>query len=73
MMMLYSINPYQLGDELAEFETKITDLMNYDQFSQFLLVDREPTYFEYSPENLTEARKLGRGIKCAPIIAKWID
>ena len=30
MMMLYSINPYQLGDELAEFETKITDLMNYD-------------------------------------------
>ena len=73
MMMLYSINPYQLGDELAEFETKITDLMNYDEFSQFLLVDREPTYFEYSPENLAEARKLGRGIKCAPIIAKWID
>ena len=47
--------------------------MNYDEFSQFLLVDREPTYFEYSLENLTEARKLGRGIKCAPIIGKWID
>jgi hypothetical protein len=22
---------------------------------------------------MAEARKLGRGIKCAPIIAKWID
>ena len=73
VMMLYSINPYQLGDELAEFETKNSNLLNYEEFSAFLLTDREPTYFEYSPENLAEARKLGRGIKCAPIIAKWID
>ena len=43
------------------------------EFSAFLLADREPTYFDYSHENLEEARKLGRGIKCAPIIGKWID
>jgi hypothetical protein len=72
-MMLYSINPYQLGDELAEFETNNNAVLNYQEFSRFLLTDREPTYFEYSRENLAEARKLGRGIKCAPIIAKWVD
>ena len=47
--------------------------MDYEEYSQFLLVDREPTYFQYSFENLGEARKLGRGIKCAPIIGKWVD
>ena len=46
--MLYSINPYQLGDELAEFETKNKNLMNYQEFSNFLLLDREPTYFDYT-------------------------
>jgi hypothetical protein len=73
VMMLYSINPYQLGDELAEFETANNAALTYQEFSRFLLTDREPTYFEYSRENLAEARKLGRGIKCAPIIAKWVD
>ncbi len=43
--MLYSINPYQLGDELAEFDTSLPDLLNYEEFSRFLLTDREPTYF----------------------------
>lgn len=44
-MMLYSVNPYRLGDELAEFDTANLDLMNYLEFSAFLLADREPTYF----------------------------
>jgi hypothetical protein len=44
-MMLYSINPYQLGDDLAEFETKNNNFLNYEEFSAFLLTDREPTYF----------------------------
>jgi hypothetical protein len=45
VMMLYSINPYLLGDELAEFETALPNLLNYGEFSRFLLTDREPTYF----------------------------
>jgi hypothetical protein len=73
IMMLYSINPYQLGDELAEFDTKVKDMLDFEEFSTLLLADREPTYFEYTQENLIEARKLGRGIKCGSIIAKWID
>lgn len=47
-MMLYSINPYRLGDELAEFDTKNNDFLNFEEFSTFLLADREPTYFEYT-------------------------
>ena len=72
-MMLYSINPYLLGEELAQFQTKDNEFLDYLEFSKFLLVDREPTYFQYSKENVQEARELGRGIKCAPIIGKWID
>lgn len=37
------------------------------------MIDREPTYFDYSAENIAEARKIGRGLKCAPIVGKWID
>ena len=48
IMMLYSINPYLLGDELAEFDTKNNDFLNFEEFSFFLLADREPTYFEYT-------------------------
>lgn len=45
VMMLYSINPYQLGDELAEFQTLNLGLLTFEDFSKFLLIDREPTYF----------------------------
>lgn len=45
VMMLYSINPYQLGDELAEFQTSNLGLLTFEDFSKFLLIDREPTYF----------------------------
>lgn len=48
-------------------------MLNYIEFSKFLLADREPTYVDYTKENLEEARKMGRGLKCAPIIAKWVD
>jgi len=51
-MMLYSINPYQLGDDLAEYETSNKEFVNYEEFSKFLLIDREPTFFDYSRENL---------------------
>lgn len=71
--MLYSINPYLLGDEITEFETQIPSMLCFEEFSAFLLIDREPTYFEYTSENLEEARKIGRGLKCAPIVGKWID
>jgi hypothetical protein len=47
-MMLYSINPYQLGDELAEFETSNNGYLTFEDFSRFLSLDREPTYVEYS-------------------------
>ena len=39
-MMLYSINPYLLGDELAEFETSNNGNMNFEEFSNFLILDR---------------------------------
>ena len=45
VMMLYSINPYQLGDELGEFQTLNLGLLTFEDFSKFLLIDREPTYF----------------------------
>lgn len=48
-------------------------MLCFEEFSAFLLIDREPTYFEYTNENLQEARKIGRGLKCAPIVGKWID
>ena len=73
VMMLYSINPYLLGDELSEYETNINGMLRFEEFSSFLLIDREPTYFDYSAENIAEAKKIGRGLKCAPIVGKWID
>jgi hypothetical protein len=48
-------------------------MLSFEEFSSFLLEDREPTYFDYSKENLEEARRIGRGLKCAPIVGKWID
>lgn len=73
VMMLYSINPYTLGDEVSDYPTSQANQLTFEEFSCFLLQDRAPTFTEYSQQALTEARKLGKGIKCAPIIAKWID
>lgn len=73
IMMLYSINPYLVADEITEYETKMPSFLNWHEFCHFLRIDREPTYFAYTIENLEEAREIGRGLKCAPIVGKWID
>lgn len=73
VIMLYSINPFTLGDELTDYPTSVPGVMTFEEFSCFLLLDRQPTFTEYSQEAIEEAKKIGKGIKCAPIIAKWID
>ena len=45
VMMLYSINPYLLGDEISDYDTQVNGNLSFEEFSCFLLFDREPTYF----------------------------
>lgn len=73
VLMLYSINPYTLGDELTDYPTSVPNEMTFEEFSCFLLLDRQPTFTKYTKEAIEEAKKIGKGIKCAPIIARWID
>lgn len=48
VMMLYSINPYTLGDEVSDYPTSQPDLLAFEEFSCFLLQDRTPTFIEYT-------------------------
>lgn len=50
MMMLYSVNPYKLVEEIANFHSDTPNQLSFVELSNFLLLPRDPP----TPESYSE-------------------